>query len=369
MASDVDGSAGSLRSRALALRALVLGPRSLLAAKAALAAAAAWLLADHVPGVADDYPYYAPLGALISMYPTLMGSARAGLQTLAGLAIGILLAGGVLLLGEPTVLSIAAVVAVGVLIAGVRRLGAGQEYVPMAAMFVLIVGGPNAENYSIGYLVQMSVGVAVGLLVNVLVFPPLNFTAAALELSRFRNTLARQLDEIGKSLTESWPPDHEDWADRQHALAEGAAEVRSALNHAEESGKGNPRARFHRRDLGNDYKDLRALESITFYVRDISEMLTAAVWGRPFQAELPAVLCAPLSRVMAALGGLLRGWDTGTGEHALLADAAAALDDLHTRIEENRPLGTAALTPASAVAMGARRILDAVRLRLAPAEA
>jgi hypothetical protein len=59
--------------------------RILLAVKAAIAVAIAWFVAPHMPGVADEYPYYAPLGALVSMYPTLMGSVKAGLQTLAGL--------------------------------------------------------------------------------------------------------------------------------------------------------------------------------------------------------------------------------------------------------------------------------------------
>ncbi|WP_206750362.1 hypothetical protein [Cryobacterium sp. TMT1-19] len=47
--------------------------------------------------------YYAPLGALLSMHPTLMRSLRSALQTLAGLAFGIALAGAVLILSEPSV--------------------------------------------------------------------------------------------------------------------------------------------------------------------------------------------------------------------------------------------------------------------------
>ena len=54
--------------------------------------AAAWLAVQPMGGVADEYPYYAPLGALLSMHSTLKGSAKYGLQILAGLALGILLA-------------------------------------------------------------------------------------------------------------------------------------------------------------------------------------------------------------------------------------------------------------------------------------
>src|SRR5690606_29756051 len=77
------------------LKALLVHPRLLLSVKTAVAVGIAWVVAPLVPGVADDYPYYAPLGALISMSPTLMSSVRRGAETLAGLAIGILLAGAV----------------------------------------------------------------------------------------------------------------------------------------------------------------------------------------------------------------------------------------------------------------------------------
>ncbi|MEH3089950.1 MAG: hypothetical protein PGN24_10270 [Microbacterium arborescens] len=65
--------------------------RLLLAGKAALAAAIAWYLAPLVPFAHDEYSYYAPLGVLVSMYPTIADSARAGLQAVAGLAIGIVI--------------------------------------------------------------------------------------------------------------------------------------------------------------------------------------------------------------------------------------------------------------------------------------
>jgi hypothetical protein len=52
-----------------AWRAATAGPRLLLAAKTALAVGIAWTVAPFVPGVAEQYPYYAPLGALVSCTP------------------------------------------------------------------------------------------------------------------------------------------------------------------------------------------------------------------------------------------------------------------------------------------------------------
>ena len=128
-----------------ALHDAVRPARLLLVAKTALAVGLAWTLAPHMPGVTDEYPYYAPLGALVSMYPTLMGSVRSGLQTLLGLATGIALAAIVVLTVGPTWWTIPAVVGIGVLVSGTGWFGAGREYVPMAALFVLIIGGQNAD--------------------------------------------------------------------------------------------------------------------------------------------------------------------------------------------------------------------------------
>jgi len=47
-----------------------------LAAKAALAAGLAFAIAPLMPGSAAEYPYYAPLGALVSKYHNVAGSFR-----------------------------------------------------------------------------------------------------------------------------------------------------------------------------------------------------------------------------------------------------------------------------------------------------
>ena len=58
------------------------GPRLQLAAKAGLAAGLAFLIAPLMPGAAAQYPYYAPLGALVAMYENVSGSMKQGVQTL-----------------------------------------------------------------------------------------------------------------------------------------------------------------------------------------------------------------------------------------------------------------------------------------------
>ena len=346
-----------LRAKRLPWKAWITDSRLLLAAKTALAVGIAWFVAPFVPGVGADYPYYAPLGALISMSPTLMSSVKMSLQTLASLAIGIVLAGAVIVLAEPNLVTIALVVGLGTLISGLRWIKAGGEYVPVAALFVLIIGGPNADSYSLGYLVQMSVGVAVGLLVNLTIFPPLRVTAAVLRLGEFRALLARHLDEMANALIEAWPPEHEEWATRSDTLRSTADEVRAALLDADDSRKGNPRARLHRRDMSGDYADLYDLETITFHVRDLTDVIAASIWERQFAADLPEHTREPLSEALRAIGNVLLARNAGDNTADAVAAADEALQTALSRLDQSRDATPSALSTAASAAISARRIV------------
>ncbi|NMR32120.1 FUSC family protein [Crystallibacter degradans] len=338
-------------------------PRLMLAIKAAIAVGIAWFVAGYMPGVVDDYPYYAPLGALVSMYPTLMGSAKAGFQTLLGLLIGILLAGVIVLFAEPNLLTISLVVGVAVLVSGLRWLGHGKDYVPMAALFVLIIGGQDIESYSIGYAVQMAVGVGCGLLVNAVILPPLNFNAAVLKLSRFRSMLARHLEGMADALTEEWPPEPEKWTSYNDELSTAGHDVREAVYQADESRKGNPRAKLHRRNLSQDYRDLRALESVSFHVKDITDTLAGVSDGGtdPLSNELPTELLQPVSVALRGTAEILKAWESGSEIPARWEEAEQALSALFDQVDAHGEAGAAALSPASSVATAVRRILDTLQ--------
>lgn len=159
-----------------------------------------------MPGAAAQYPYYAPLGALVAMYENVSGSMKQGVQTLVGLGIGIGLAFLLVSVTDPSPVTVAIVMGLGVLLAGLPRLGAGRDWIPTAALLVLLVGGNNPDDFSFGYLLQMGVGVVVGITVNMLVFPPLHFKAAALSLAELRWALAKQLSDMGEAMRKPGRP-------------------------------------------------------------------------------------------------------------------------------------------------------------------
>jgi uncharacterized membrane protein YgaE (UPF0421/DUF939 family) len=312
----------------------VLWPRLQLALKAALAAGIAFAIAPYMPGSAAEYPYYAPLGALVAMYENVAGSMRQGLQTLVGLAIGVGLAFMLFSLGSPSPLTVAVVMGLGVILAGLPKIGSGRDWIPTAALLVLLVGGHNPDTFSFGYLFQMGVGVTVGIVVNLLVFPPLHFRAAALSIAALRQALAQQLWDMGKALKESWPPEHQDWSRRSEALAAHARAVRLAVEKADASRQANPRRRLHPRDMELDYRNLRDLERLTFHVQDVTQVLSDVIWAHDTPFVIPDAHAAPLGDAMAAVGDVLHALEDEQPERQadLARSADAAINELTARL-------------------------------------
>ncbi|MGG7507136.1 hypothetical protein [Plantibacter sp. YIM 135249] len=209
--------------------------RLLVAAKTALAATLAWNLGHLLPGEVGDYSYYAPLGALVSMAPTLMTSVRTSLQTAAGLAVGIGIAWVLIAFGVPGWVSVAAAVGFGTVLSGLPGLGPGRDYVPIAALFVLIIGGSDANDFSVGYLLQMALGMVVGLGVNLLIVPPLYQRESAAGIIVLRRTIADDLDAMAETLHTDWPGDA---VARGDAMSDADGAGRDGTDGIKASGRG-----------------------------------------------------------------------------------------------------------------------------------
>lgn len=333
-----------------------------LAAKAAIAAGLAFLIAPLMPGSAANYPYYAPLGALVAMYHNVAGSVKQGVQTLIGLAMGIGLAFILVNFTGPSPLTVAMIMGIGVLLGGLPGLGSGSDWIPTAALLVLLVGGSDPGDYSFGYLIQMGAGVAVGIAVNFLIFPPLHFAAAAESLDELRGALGRQLTDMGAALKEKWPPEHEDWSRRSDELAEAARTVRHLVKEADASRRANPRRKLHPRDVDLDYRNLRELERVTFHIQDVTEVLSDVIWENEVPYAVPLEDSAPLADAMTATGQLLRSYQgDDLEEHRQLLAAAESAVEVCVAAAAGRtpPEGT---VPASeSILLSLHRILRAAR--------
>ncbi|MDR6415991.1 uncharacterized membrane protein YgaE (UPF0421/DUF939 family) [Pseudarthrobacter sulfonivorans] len=336
--------------------------RLLLAAKAALAAGLAFAIAPLMPGPAAEYPYYAPLGALVSMYHNVAGSVRQGLQALIGLALGIGLAFALVSITDPSPLAVAVFMGLGILLGGLPRIGSGSDWIPTAALLVLLVGGSNPDDFSFGYLIQMGAGVAVGIAVNFLIFPPLHFSAAANSLDDLRLALGKQLTDMGAALTEKWPPEHEDWSRRSDELSEAARTVRQLVQEADASRRANPRRRLHPRDVDLDYRNLRDLERVTFHIQDMTEVLSDVIWADDVPYMVPLQDSGPLAVALNATGELLASFhgDNEPEQRRLFAAAKSAVEAC-VAVASQRNEDDAVVAASESILLSLHRILRAVR--------
>lgn len=351
-----------LKQALAVLSAAFAAQRLQLAAKAAVAAGLAFLIAPLMPGAAGSYPYYAPLGALVAMYHNVAGSVKQGLQALAGLALGIGLAIVLVSVADPSPLTVAVFMGIGVLLGGLRGIGSGSDWIPTAALLVLLVGGNQPDHFSFGYLLQMGVGVSVGIAVNFLLWPPLHFKAAAASLDDLRCALGRQLTDMGTALKEEWPPEHEDWSRRSDELAEAARSVRHLVSEADASRRANPRRKLHPRDVDRDYRTLRELERVTFYIQDMTDVLSDVIWVSDVPYAVPVQDSGPLADAMTATGELLHSY-SDSDEATQRERFQAARDAVEASMAATAARETTAGTvPASeSILLSLHRILRAVR--------
>jgi uncharacterized membrane protein YgaE (UPF0421/DUF939 family) len=176
-------------------------PRWALSVKTALAAALAWLLVQPLGGFIHQYPYYAPLGAVVGMSTTVVSSLRASWQAAAAVSLGCLLALGVQPLGFPIPVDLALVVGVGTLMAASPPLGAMGGWVPTAALFALVLGHEHPVGYVAAYGGLLALGALVSVAVNA-VFPQLPITPAAVAADQLREEVAGQLVDLAEGLRE-----------------------------------------------------------------------------------------------------------------------------------------------------------------------
>ena len=308
--------------------------RLLLAAKTAAAAALAWYLAPYVPLAQSEYSYYAPLGVLVSMYPTVARSASSGLQAVVGLGLGIALGLASLAVvgtGLPRIVAVAAVILIGVLLAGVRALGIGRDWVAIAGLFVLLLGGADPDGYSTSYLITMAFGVVVGVVVNLVVIPPLRVGRADDRLTALRDDVGAALHGFADALAgRSFAPELGDAATA--SLTATLVEVREEVDLADESRRYNPRGRRLQAPRDLNRRRLDALTGIAEATRELSAALARLTADPVVDTRLPSATRRSLADAVATVARLVTSPPSPEATARPLGEAEAALADYTDRL-------------------------------------
>jgi uncharacterized membrane protein YccC len=208
--------------------------------KAALAGVVAWVVAIDVLGL--EQPFLAPWAAVLVVHATVYRTVSRGGQQVAGTFLGVVLAWACGALFDVSWLAMAVMLVVAFLLGRNRWMRDEAATIATTGIVVLATNAADQSNLLTSRLLDTTVGVVVGLLVNLLVWPPLRDRAAwarAAELpGELADVLAQMAEGMGPDLT---PADAEPWVDALRRIDERVDEAWRLLGQARESGRFNPR--------------------------------------------------------------------------------------------------------------------------------
>lgn len=321
--------------------------------KTVAAAVIAWLLAGHLFGVAQ--PFLAPWAALLTVNATVYRTFARGLQQVAAAVLGVLLAFAVgSLLGVGTVsLGLMLLVAMA---AGRTRLLAPEATTAAATGLVVLLAGYSAEQGVLAArLLDTVIGIGVGLLINLLVWPPLHDRAAARQIDRIDDEVGALLTTMAEDLRDGEGDESIDadaWVERTRAIDHEIDGAWAGLRHARESGKLNLRRQAGARVRAtHDFADvLGRLEQAAAETRSMARTIgragaQAAGWDPRFREAWVDLLARSGAAVTAADVDAIEG---------VRADIDAVVGTLSERSGALRPVHGALL-------VNLRNIADAMQ--------
>ena len=245
-----------------ALRSPEVATDALQVLKSTIAGTVAWWLAVAVFN--SEFPFLAPWTALLTVHATVYRSLNRGLQTTVSTAIGVGLSfiiGTYLGVG---VWTLALALLVGMAASRLKWIKDEGVAIATTAIFVLSSGYADNEVLLVDRMIDVALGVGVGLVVNLMLIPPLRDAQASRYVDSINHRMGDVLIGIADDLAESWDSDRAD-ARVGEAVAVNR-EVDSAWQSvlvARESRWANPRVRMRlARRSGQD--DSRAEAQIPY---------------------------------------------------------------------------------------------------------
>ena len=349
-------------------------PRWSLAAKGALAASVAWFVALLAPAPFSEYPYYAPLGAVLATTSTVVRSVRDSLQSVGAVLVGALIARTVALLPLPGPLELAVVVGLALLCVGWRVFGDMGDWAVMSAIFVLILGSGDGVDYVGSYAGLIVVGAAIGIGINLLL-PPLPLTPSELAIGRLRDGIAEQVEVLANWLEERGPLDPDEWERRRQQLYPTIEGARAAVAQAREASRANVRVRVNGNGhwLASQTRRAGALSASAETVDDIVSLLVEwerdgldeVALGYELRHEFAATLRAFAAALRAAVTREVADEAAAGAANHEAADAVSRLDEsiaeLRGAIRDNQRSSRKDAFVAGALVVHLTRGADALR--------
>lgn len=354
-----------LRVRARRLPATLLRlwaqyPRIGLAVRTAIAAALSWLIAQLLP-MTRPYAYYGPLGAVVAGSIGAVASFREAVRSVGAIVLGAVLAVVADALSAPNVATVAAVVFVGMLLSGWRRLGAMGAWVPTSGVFVLVIGAGDPGRYVATYAGVTALGGIVATTLGFLL-PQLPYRPADRAVAAVRLTLVEQLRALADGLEGDGIPNREEWETRREPLRPRLARMRDRLETTTQAQRLNPRALRTRMQLRALARQARALEHTAGLIEDVIDILVTDEHADVASPALGAELRPYVADAMRSLADVLLSMWGGTGDDEASRDGSSAVGRLAQRVHQHgRETDEPSMHAATTIVHDLERILSELR--------
>lgn len=261
--------------------------------KSALAATAAWYVANDV--LAAEAPAFAPFSAILVMQMTVYRSALHSLRFVGAVCAGVAIQFGVGLLIGPNVGAFAAVAVIAVAIGRWPRLVPQGSQVATAAFFAfsLYVTATDTTQRltNLGMIILLVLlGCGIGLMVNVVIWPPMRFRGGEYGVRTFACSLHDLMKDIAEALRDGADGQLDsdstgEWRRRASQLWPVMNQAQAAVRTARESQYFNPRRLLIRRSTWTSFADheqlIEVLSRITEQIRSLTRSLDRATDDAP----------------------------------------------------------------------------------------
>lgn len=304
-------------------------------AKTTLAAVLSFVLAQQLG--TSPQPVLAPLTALLVVQLTMYETVANGLQRVASVLAGVLIAVGVATYVGLTWWSLGGVVAASLVIGRLLRLGAQLLEVPISAMLVLAVGG--AEGAALERVYETLIGAGVGVAVNAVIAAPLYVQPASDALGDLAERMAAFLRQLADQLSAGWSREAADrMLNEARRLGAEVARADRTLARAQDSARFNPRGAQAREAQPRLRTGLTGLEHTYVTIRNLCRSLLDRTYFVPseeaetvYDAQVRGVLADVLEAAADAIGHVSAVTSGTEAQDAARTEVDRRLSELHRR--------------------------------------
>lgn len=217
-------------------------------AKSAVATVGAWIVAGLlVPG---PPPVFAAIAALLVVQPSLNQSFTKAVERSVGVIVGVVIASllGLAFGSASWVILLATVIALAVAWA-LRMTSGTTNQVAISALLVLALGTAT-PGYAMNRVLETLIGAVIGIVVNVLLVPPVAVAPARTDALGLGAAVADSLERLARALTSVQTPAQLTGLMLEARLMRPMVrKAETDIEAANDSLTLNPRARRHRADL------------------------------------------------------------------------------------------------------------------------